>query len=91
MASVNILDVQRSGLIDTHAGMIRLYTAINMSPAVWLLKGVMEETLIEYEEAAPVDEYTHFRTFYKGILLQIMTGIASTATLCLILHIKTIH
>ena len=40
------------GLSDTHAGMILLYTAVNLSLAVWLLKGFMDEIPREYEEAA---------------------------------------
>ena len=31
------------GLSDTHLGMILLYTAVNMSLSVWLLKGFMDE------------------------------------------------
>ncbi|HXQ42448.1 MAG TPA: carbohydrate ABC transporter permease, partial [Candidatus Udaeobacter sp.] len=37
------------GLLDTHLGMILLYTAVNLSLAVWLLKGFMDEIPREYE------------------------------------------
>ncbi|TYK98252.1 carbohydrate ABC transporter permease, partial [Streptococcus dysgalactiae] len=40
------------GLSDTHAGMILLYTAVNLSLSVWLLKGFIDEIPVEYEEAA---------------------------------------
>jgi len=43
------------GLSDTHVGMILLYTAVNMSLAVWLLKGFIDEIPREYEEAALID------------------------------------
>ena len=46
------------GLSDTHAGMILLYTAVNLSLSVWLLKGFMDEIPREYEEAALIDGYT---------------------------------
>ncbi|MCW0233972.1 MAG: carbohydrate ABC transporter permease, partial [Ferrovibrio sp.] len=46
------------GLSDTHAGMILLYTAVNLSLSVWLLKGFIDEIPIEYEEAALIDGYT---------------------------------
>jgi len=72
------------GLNDTHAGMILLYTAVNLSLAVWLLKGFIDEIPIEYEEAALIDGYTRFQAFYKVVLPQAMTGIASTAIFCLI-------
>lgn len=72
------------GLSDTHLGMIILYTAVNISLAVWLLKGFIDEIPREYEEAALIDGYTRFQAFYKVVLPQAATGIASTAIFCLI-------
>jgi multiple sugar transport system permease protein len=71
-------------LTDTHIGMILLYTAVNVSLAVWLLKSVMDEIPREYEEAALVDGYTRLQAFRKVVLPQAMTGIAATAIFCLI-------
>jgi len=72
------------GLSDTHAGMILLYTAVNLSLAVWLLKGFIDEIPVEYEEAALIDGYTRLQAFIKVVLPQSTTGIASTAIFCLI-------
>ena len=72
------------GLSDTHVGMILLYTGVNISLAVWLLKGFIDEIPKEYEEAALIDGYTRFQAFYKVVLPQAATGIASTAIFCLI-------
>ncbi|MEM9013244.1 MAG: carbohydrate ABC transporter permease [Pseudomonadota bacterium] len=72
------------GLSDTHLGMILLYTAVNISLAVWLLKGFIDEIPLEYEEAALIDGYTRFQAFRKVVLPQAATGIASTAIFCLI-------
>lgn len=72
------------GLSDTHLGMILLYTGVNISLAVWLLKGFIDEIPMEYEEAALIDGYTRFQAFYKVVLPQAATGIASTAIFCLI-------
>ena len=72
------------GLSDTHLGMILLYTAVNISLAVWLLKGFIDEIPREYEEAALIDGYTRFQAFVKVVLPQAATGIASTAIFCLI-------
>ncbi|PKP63502.1 MAG: sugar ABC transporter permease [Alphaproteobacteria bacterium HGW-Alphaproteobacteria-8] len=72
------------GLSDTHLGMILLYTGVNISLAVWLLKGFMDEIPREYEEAALIDGYTRFQAFRKVVLPQAATGIASTAIFCLI-------
>jgi multiple sugar transport system permease protein len=72
------------GLSDTWLGMIVLYTAVNVSLAVWLLKGFIDEIPREYEEAAMVDGYTRFQAFWKVVLPQAATGIAATAIFCLI-------
>src|SRR5215468_6414968 len=72
------------GLSDTKLGMILLYTAVNVSLAVWLLKGFIDEIPREYEEAAMVDGYTRLQAFRKVVLPQAATGIAATAIFCLI-------
>ena len=72
------------GLSDTKLGMILLYTGVNLSLAVWLLKGFIDEIPFEYEEAALIDGYTRFQAFCKVVLPQAATGIASTAIFCLI-------
>src|SRR5437763_3411886 len=72
------------GLTDTKLGMILLYTAFNVSLAVLLLKGFIDDIPREYEEAAMVDGYTRLRAFFKVVLPQATTGIAATAIFCLI-------
>ena len=72
------------GLNDTHLGLILLYTVVNLSLAVWLLQGFMDEIPREYEEAAMVDGYTRLQAFVKVVLPQAATGIATTAIFCLI-------
>jgi multiple sugar transport system permease protein len=72
------------GLTDTHVGMVLLYTAVNVSLAVWLLKGFIDEIPREYEEAALVDGYTRLQAFVRTVLPQAATGIAATAVFCLI-------
>jgi multiple sugar transport system permease protein len=72
------------GLSDTALGMILLYTAVNISLAVWLLKGFIDEIPREYEEAAVVDGYSRLQAFWKIVLPQARSGIAATAIFCLI-------
>ncbi len=67
------------GLNDSHLGLILLYTAFNVSFAVWVLKGFIDEIPREYEEAAMVDGYTRWEVFRKIVLPQAVTGIAATA------------
>jgi multiple sugar transport system permease protein len=72
------------GMTDTHAGLIILYTAFNLSFSVWLMKGFMDEIPKEYEEAALVDGYTRMQAFFKIVLPEATTGIAATAVFCFI-------
>ncbi len=72
------------GLRDTHFGLILLYTTFNVSFAVWLMKGFIDEIPKEYEDAALVDGYTRFQAFVKVVLPQSVTGIAATSVFCLI-------
>jgi multiple sugar transport system permease protein len=72
------------GLNDSHLGLIILYTAFNVSFAVWLMKGFIDEIPKEYEEAALVDGYTRLQAFYKIVLPEAATGIAATAVFCFI-------
>ncbi|MCX7329852.1 MAG: carbohydrate ABC transporter permease [Hyphomicrobiales bacterium] len=72
------------GLQDTRLGMILLYTSVNVSLAVWLLKGFIDEIPREYEEAAMIDGYTRLQAFRKVVLPQAATGIAATAIFCMI-------
>jgi multiple sugar transport system permease protein len=72
------------GLSDTKLGMVLLYTAVNVSLAVWLLKGFIDEIPREYEEAAMIDGYTRLQAFFKVVLPQATTGIVATAIFCLI-------
>jgi multiple sugar transport system permease protein len=66
------------GLYDTPLGMILLYTSFNLSFAVWLLMGFIDEIPREYEDAALVDGYTRLQAFRKIVLPQAVTGIAAT-------------
>ncbi|MEP7239867.1 MAG: carbohydrate ABC transporter permease [Devosia sp.] len=72
------------GLTDSALGMILLYTAVNVSLAVWLLKGFIDEIPREYEEAAMIDGYSRFQAFWRVVVPQATTGIAATAIFCLI-------
>ncbi|MBA7659399.1 hypothetical protein ES703_67377 [subsurface metagenome] len=71
-------------LTDSHLTLILLYTAFNVSFAVWVLRGFIDEIPIEYEEAAMVDGYTRFQAFRKIVVPQASTGIAATAVFCFI-------
>ena len=64
------------GLSDTKLGMILLYTAVNVSLAVWLLKGFIDEIPREYEEAAMIDGARPSQTYFLVILPQLRPVLA---------------
>jgi multiple sugar transport system permease protein len=72
------------GLHDTHLGMIILYTVVNLSLSVWLLRSFIDEIPPQYEEAAMVDGYTRMQSIGKIVLPNALTGIAATTVFCLI-------
>jgi len=72
------------GLLGTHAGLVLLYTAFNLSLAVWLMKGFIDEIPRAFEEAALVDGYSRLQAFVRVILPQARTGMAVTGVFCLI-------
>ena len=71
-------------LENTHVGLILLYTSFNLSLAVWLMKGFVDEIPRAFEEAALVDGYSRVATFVRVIVPQAATGMAVTAVFCLI-------
>jgi multiple sugar transport system permease protein len=71
-------------LPNTYLGLIVLYTAFNLSLAVWLMKGFIDEIPRAYEESALVDGYSRTSSFFRIILPHARTGMAVTAVFCLI-------
>ena len=79
-----LLMYRRLDLQGTHVGLILLYTAFNLSLAVWLMKGFIDEIPKSFEEAALIDGYTRLAAFWRIIVPQASTGMAVTAVFCLI-------
>jgi multiple sugar transport system permease protein len=71
-------------LQNSHIGLILLYTVFNLSLAVWLMKGFIDEIPKAFEEAALVDGYSRLQAFMRIIVPQARTGMAVTAVFCLI-------
>ena len=71
-------------LQNTHAGLILLYTAFNLSLAVWLMKGFIDEVPAAFEEAALVDGYSRLHAFRLIVVPRVLPGMAVTAVFCMI-------
>jgi multiple sugar transport system permease protein len=74
----------RLNLLDSHLGLMILYTAFNLSLSVWLMKGFINEIPKAFEEAALVDGYSRLGAFFKIVVPQARTGMAVTAVFCMI-------
>ena len=71
-------------LQNTHLGLILLYTTFNLSLAVWLMKGFIDEIPLSYEEAALVDGYSRLQAFWRIAVPRAAPGMAVTGVFCLI-------
>ena len=70
---------QRTGLGDTHLGMIIVYVAFGLPFAVWLLRGFLLDMPREIEEAARLDGLGWFAIIIRIVLPLSGPGIAVTA------------
>lgn len=66
-------------LLDTYFVLIIVYTGMNMSFVVWLLRGFFEEIPAELEESALLDGYGRLRVFWKIALPLAKPGIVAAA------------
>jgi multiple sugar transport system permease protein len=79
-----LLMYRRLDLQNTHLGLIILYTSFNLSLAVWLMKGFVDDIPRAYEEAALVDGYSRLHAFWRIVLPHAAPGMAVTAVFCMI-------
>lgn len=79
-----LLLFRKLNLPNSHLGLVILYTGFNLSLAVWLMKGFLDEIPRAYEEAAQVDGYSPLRALWKVVLPQARRGMAVTSVFCLI-------
>ena len=75
------LIVQFVGLLDSHLALIIIYTSMNLSFAIWILRGFFRDIPIEFEEAALVDGYTPWQVFWRVALPLVRPGLAATGIL----------
>ncbi|WP_432990224.1 carbohydrate ABC transporter permease [Dactylosporangium sp. CA-233914] len=74
--------LREMGLVGTHAGMILLYTGIELPTAIFLYAGFIRTLPKEYEEAALVDGASPIRVFWSVIfpLLAPVTATVAVVT-----------
>ena len=67
----------RTGIIDTHFGMILVYVALNVPFTIWLIDGFFRQVPKELAEAAEIDGCTRWQAFWKVEFPVARAGIAS--------------
>ena len=72
-------------LLDTHIGMILVYTVFNLPLAVWLGRSYVSEVPVAIEEAALVDGASRIRTLFTIVIPLIIPGLVGTFLFCLIM------
>lgn len=72
------LVLQRTGGLDTYAGLVTIYLTFSLPFAIWLMVSYFEDIPYEMEEAALLDRAGRLRTLWYVILPQVRGGIAVT-------------
>ena len=72
------------GLLNKIAGLVLVYTALNLPFVVWMMRGFFRELPWELEEAAMVDGDSRLGALWRVILPLVTPGLAATAVFCLI-------
>lgn len=75
---------QGLNLLDTHLGMIIIYTAMNVPLVIWMVRSFMLDLPFEILEAARMDGVNLWQEITAMILPLIVPGLAATALLCFI-------
>lgn len=75
---------QRLSLLDTHLGMIIIYTAMNVPLVIWMVRSFIIDLPFEIIEAARMDGVVLRQEMFNIILPLIVPGLAATALLCFI-------
>jgi multiple sugar transport system permease protein len=69
----------RIGLIDTSAGLILVYLAMNIPFTVWLTDGFFRQIPVDLSEAAQIDGCTRWQAFWRIEFPLARSGLASAA------------
>jgi len=76
--------IKSVGLLDTWWALIIMYTGMNLSFAVWILRGFFLDIPPELEESALVDGYTRLQVFTRIALPLVKPALAAVAVFSLI-------
>ena len=67
------------GWVDTHFGLILLYTTFNLPYVIWMMRGYILDIPVSLEEAALVDGCTRWEVLWKVVFPMCRAGLFATA------------
>lgn len=67
------------GWVDTHLGLIVLYTAFNLPYVIWMMRGYVQDVPLELEEAALVDGASRWQVLFQIVFPLVRGGLFATA------------
>ena len=76
--------IKSMGLLDTWWALIIMYTGMNLSFSIWILRGFFLDIPPELEESALVDGYTRLQVFTRIALPLVKPALAAVAVFSLI-------
>lgn len=65
--------------VDTHHGMILLYTVFNLPYVIWMMRGYFKDIPQEIEDSALVDGCNHWQALWRVTVPLSMAGLLTTA------------
>lgn len=68
-------------LVDTHMGLVIIYTALNIPFSIWMLRSFIKGVPVEVEESAMIDGSSRLGTFFRITLPIAAPGFAACALL----------
>ncbi len=71
-------------LLDSRAGMIIIYTGMNVPLVIWMMRSFLMDVPYEILEAGRIDGVSLFQEFRYLVLPLVMPGLFATALLCMI-------
>ncbi len=73
------LMIRELRLLNTYAGLILVYTALNLPFVIWMMRSFFQEIPVELEEAARVDGDSRLMVLIRIVLPLAAPGLAATA------------
>jgi multiple sugar transport system permease protein len=76
--------VSERQLLDTHLGMILVYSSFNVPIAVWVMRNFLSQIPVSIEEAAMVDGASRRQVFFRIVIPMTLPSLTATFLLCFI-------